>query len=148
MQLDLLGAVFPGYEWFEAELCDAVLAAGLVESVRFLGFDADVWPHLGASDIVVVPSVLDEPFGNTAVEAMLAARPLVVSATSGLREAAEGYPSAVFVTPDSAVELANAVQAVIGDWQTYREQAVHDSARARARHSVERYQQQIAAALA
>ncbi|HYP44797.1 MAG TPA: glycosyltransferase family 4 protein [Propionibacteriaceae bacterium] len=145
VHLHLLGAVFSGYEWFEAQLRQAVAAAGLVDAVRFLGFDADVWPHLGASDIVVVPSVLDEPFGNTAVEAMLAARPLVVSATSGLREAAQGYPSAVFVTPDQPEALAEAVLDVVANWPVYREQALADSARARARHSVERYRSEVAA---
>lgn len=143
VRLDLLGAVFAGYQWFESELRASVSAAGLEDSVRFLGFDADVWPHLHASDVVVVPSVLDEPFGNTAVEAMLAARPLVVSATSGLMEAADGYAAAQLVPPDRPDLLAAAVQKVLENWQEYRTRALADSARARERHSVERYQQDI-----
>lgn len=143
VQLDLLGAVFVGYEWFEAELRAAADTAGVQSVVQFLGFDVDIWPHLSASDIVVVPSVLDEPFGNTAVEAMLAARPLVVSATSGLKEAAQGYASATFVPPDQPDALATAVQTIVTDWSRYREQAVHDSAQAEQRHSVQRYQHEV-----
>ena len=36
-------------------------------------------PTSGLADIVVIPSTAGEPFGNTAVEAALAARPLIVS---------------------------------------------------------------------
>lgn len=143
VRLDVLGAVFAGYQWFESELRAAVSAAGLEDSVRFLGFEADVWPHLQTCDIVVVPSVVDEPFGNTAVEAVLAARPLVVSATSGLVEAAAGYASAQLVPPDRPDLLATAVQLVIDDWPGYRTRAVADSAVARERHSVGRYQREL-----
>ncbi len=36
-------------------------------------------------DVLVVPSRVDEPFGNTAVEGILARRPVVASDMSGLR---------------------------------------------------------------
>jgi glycosyltransferase involved in cell wall biosynthesis len=147
VRLDLLGAVFPGYEWFETELRDAVASAGLDDAVTFLGFDAEVWPHIARSDVVVVPSVVDEPFGNTAVEAVLGARPLVVSATSGLREASAGYQSAQQVPPDRPDLLADAVERVIADWDRYRAMAAADAALARERHSVLRYQRDIIAAL-
>jgi glycosyltransferase involved in cell wall biosynthesis len=143
VRLDLLGAVYAGYEWFEAELHAAVRAAALECRVRFLGFDADVWPHLGEADVVVVPSVVDEPFGNTAVEAVLAGRPLVASATSGLLEAAAGYAGVQSVTPDRPDLLADAVQRVVADWDRYRELADRDRSLAQERHSVRRYRQQI-----
>ncbi len=147
VQLDLLGAVFPGYEWFEQDLRSTVTQNGLVDVVRFLGFDADIWPHVQSADIVVVPSVVDEPFGNTAVEAVLAARPLVVSATSGLKEASAGYGSAQQVEPDRPDLLAGAVQAVIADWERYRDRALSDAQLAGVRHSVHSYREQIVIAL-
>jgi glycosyltransferase involved in cell wall biosynthesis len=87
--------------------------------------------------------VVDEPFGNTAVEAVLAGRPLVASATSGLLEAAAGYAGAQSVTPDRPDLLADAVQRVVADWDRYRELADRDRALAQERHSVRRYRQQI-----
>ena len=143
VRLDLLGAVFPGYEWFEAELRASVAAAGLDDAVRFLGFDASVWPHLRDADIVVVPSVVDEPFGNTAVEAVLAARPVVVSSTSGLREASAGYASARLVEPDRPDLLAEAVLTILDDWDHYRAAAWSDAEVARERHSTSRYQEEV-----
>lgn len=139
VRLDLVGSVFPGYEWFAAELSAAVDAAAMRDRVSFHGFVRDVWPHVASSDIVLVPSCLDEPFGNTAVEAVLAARPAVVSATSGLLEAAGGYESVLSVEPGRADAIADAVCAILGDWERYRCAAVADSAQARDRHSPERY---------
>ena len=97
--------------------------------------------------MVVVPSVVDEPFGNTAVEAVLAARPLVVSATSGLLEASAGYGSAQSVEPDRPDLLAAAIEAVIADWDGYRKGALADSEVAAVRHSVLTYRRHIVEAL-
>jgi glycosyltransferase involved in cell wall biosynthesis len=87
---------------------------------------------------------VDEPFGNTAVEAVLAARPVVVSATSGLREAAAGYASAQYVTPGDPRALADAVLAVRDRWPEFRDAAVADAGAAARRHSPEGYRGQVA----
>lgn len=143
--LDLLGSVFTGYEWFATELHASVERHGLGDRVTFLGFDTDVWPHLACCDIAVVPSTVDEPFGNTAVEALLAARPAVVSATSGLLEAAEGYGAVVQVPPSDPAALAEAVVRIVDDWPTFRAAAVADAATAQDRHGPQRYRDRMAA---
>jgi glycosyltransferase involved in cell wall biosynthesis len=147
-RLDLVGSVFEGYEWFEAELRQSFADAGLDARVEFLGFRSDVWPHLADADVVLVPSVQEESFGNTAVEAVLAARPLVVSAHSGLREAAAGYASAQAVPPGDAVAWADAVARVASDWPAFREAAAADAGAARRRSAPERYQRELVAAVA
>jgi glycosyltransferase involved in cell wall biosynthesis len=138
-QLSIVGAVFPGYEEYEAGLREQVKAGGAEGLVTFHGFQQDIWPYLAESDVVVVPSRLDEPFGNTAVEAVLASRPVVVSNTSGLREAAAGYRSAQFVEPGHAPQLAAALARVSGNWQDYQADARLDAAEARLRHGPEQY---------
>lgn len=147
VRLDLAGAVFTGYEWFETRLRDRVRELGAQDAVAFRGFTRDVWSCLDRTDVVVVPSRLDEPFGNTAVEAGLAARPLVVSDTSGLREAAAGLESAVFVRPDDAVALADAIVRVRDAWPRYRTGAVRDAEVLRRRHAVEGYRSAVAEVL-
>ncbi|SEO79247.1 glycosyltransferase family 4 protein [Trujillonella endophytica] len=146
-RLDLLGSVFPGYEWFERELRATVAAAGLEERVEFLGFRSDVWPHLAAADIALVPAVGDESFGNTAVEAVLAARPLVVSAHSGLREAVAGYAAVQAVDPGRPDDWADAVVRVAEDWTRLRAAALDDAAEARRRHAPSRYAADLLAAV-
>jgi glycosyltransferase involved in cell wall biosynthesis len=138
-RLSVVGAVFPGYEDYEAGLHGQVQAHGAEDHVTFHGFQRDVWPFLAESDVVVVPSRLDEPFGNTAVEAVLASRPVVVSNTSGLREAAAGYRSAQFVEPGDPAQLADALARVADRWQDYQAGAGLDAVEAGRRHSPERY---------
>jgi glycosyltransferase involved in cell wall biosynthesis len=84
--LELVGAVYPGYEWYQRELSALIAAAGVEDSVCFSGFCASVWPAYARADVALVPSRI-EPFGNVAVEAQLAGRPVLVSAVQGLIEA-------------------------------------------------------------
>ncbi|WP_232796922.1 glycosyltransferase family 4 protein [Blastococcus atacamensis] len=142
-RLDLVGSVFEGYEWFEAELRDAVRTAGIEDRVSFLGFRSDVWPHLTDADVVLVPSVAEESFGLTAVEAVLAARPLVVSDSSGLREAVEGYASVQAVAPGATAAWGDAVQRIAADRAGYARAARDDAQEARRRHAPERYRDRL-----
>ena len=144
VRLALAGAVFPGYEWFEQELRDLVAEEGLRDRVDFLGFVPDVWSVLGRTDIVLVPSVTDEPFGNTAVEAVLAARPAVVSGFSGLREAVVGYGSVRVAAPGDVPGWVDAVEQVISEWPAFAGRAVSDAAVASRRHDPARYRVQVA----
>jgi GT2 family glycosyltransferase/glycosyltransferase involved in cell wall biosynthesis len=141
-RLTLLGSVFPGYEWFEAQLRES--AADLGGRVEFVGFRPDVWPVVADADVVLVPSVLDESFGNAAVEAVLGARPTVVSGLRGLREAVAGYAGAQAVEPGRPELWADAVERVVADWPTFRAAAVRDARAARTRHAPSRYRQDLA----
>jgi glycosyltransferase involved in cell wall biosynthesis len=147
-RLGLLGSVFPGYEWFQAELHERVRKLGLDAQVEFIGFDPDIWAHLAAADIICVPSTVDEPFGNTAVEAMLAGRPLIVSDTSGLKEAAGGFKSARFVTPDDPAAIVEAVEDLLAHWSELPALVAADRLRAVATYDPAVYRNAITAALA
>jgi len=138
--LDIVGDVFPGYEWYEAELRGLVGRLGLGDRVTFSGFTRDVWPHLATADIVLVPSRSDESFGNGVVEGALAARPLVVSDHTGLREASGGLASVVLVPPDRPDLLADAVEKLLSDWSWARDAAISDAVTAAARRSPAAYQ--------
>ena len=120
VRLDLVGSVFPGYEWFERQLVEQIAGAGLSDRVRLIGFRPDIWPALAGADIVLVPSQGDEPFGNTAVEAVLAGRPVIVSAGSGLDEAVHGVTAARRVPPGEVAAWADAVDELIENWPAVR----------------------------
>ncbi|MCI2956177.1 glycosyltransferase [Agromyces atrinae] len=143
VRADLIGAVFSGYEWFEDELREKIAAHGLHDAVALTGFHSDVWPFLDAADIIVIPSRSDEPFGNTAVEGVLARRPVIVSDTSGLREAAAGFDSAVTVPADDAAAIADAVRRIADEWPEMRDAAERSAEDAATRLSPERYRREL-----
>ena len=66
MTVTLLGTAFEGYEWYEEQLRERAASSGV--DVDFAGFHSDIWPFLEQTDVLVVPSRMAEPFGNTAVE--------------------------------------------------------------------------------
>jgi glycosyltransferase involved in cell wall biosynthesis len=142
-RLDLLGGVFPGYEWYEVQLREQVKRKQLDNRVLFHGFTPSIWEVVDAGDLVIVPSRADEPFGDTAVEAILSGRPVIASATSGLLEATAGYETARTVTPGDAMALADGMQAAIEHWGLSRAATVADIETARRRHGPEVYRKTI-----
>jgi glycosyltransferase involved in cell wall biosynthesis len=146
--VDLVGSVFQGYEWYEEQLREQIAAAGLGERVTLHGFHTDIWPFLASADVLVVPSRVDEPFGNTAVEGVLALRPVVASDTSGLREAAGGHDTTFLVRPDDASAIADALARVVAEWSRITGEVAASARRATERHAPETYRAQVADALA
>ena len=112
--LSVCGSVFPGYEWYEAELRERADQEDLEGHVELLGYVHPTWPVLEAADAVVVPSRA-EPFGNTAVEAMHAARPLVASRVQGLAEVVTDSATGLLVPADDAQALADALGSLAAD---------------------------------
>jgi glycosyltransferase involved in cell wall biosynthesis len=141
--LEIVGDVFRGYEWYAAELEAAIAAEGLTDAVTMHGYDADVWPHLAACDVMIVPSRTDESFGNTAVESILAGRPVIVSDLAGLREAVADYPTSRIVAPGDPGAVADAVQGLMEEWPDVVRHTPDAAAAAARRHSVDRYQRII-----
>lgn len=143
VSVTLLGAVFPGYEWYEQQLRDQAAQTGT--DVSFAGFHSDIWPYLADADVLVVPSRVDEPFGNTAVEGVLALRPVIASDSSGLREAAGGYATSALVPADDARAIASELRRIAADWPHLVSQAPESRAEAIRRHAPATYRADVAA---
>lgn len=148
VELDLVGDVFAGYEWYEQQLRARLEELGLADRVRLLGFRPQVWDAVAAGDIVVIPSRLDEPFGNTAVEGALAGRVVLVSDTSGLREATAGIRTAIPFAPDDARALADAIVDAHRRWGELQPLLDHEASAAAERFSPARYRAEISARMA
>ena len=145
--VELLGAVFPGNEEYEAGLRRQVVDLGLEKRVAFLGFQPNVWDALARSDIAVVPSMLDESFGNTAVEAALAARPLIVSDIPGLLEATEPVTGKIVVPPGDAAAIAEAVERIVHYWDEFGASSRNDAVVVAEAYSRGRYARALLRAL-
>lgn len=141
--LRFVGDVFTGYEWYAAQLRDAVDTQGLGEVVRFDGFVQDVWPVYAATDIALVPSLSDS-FGNNAVEAQLAGVPVVVADRLGLPETVDGGRFGTLVRPDDSIAFADGVEGLLSDWPAAVARAERARAHASQEFSLDRYHQQVA----
>lgn len=144
--LTLVGGAFAGYEWFERQVRDDVRRLRLDDVVHWAGVLPTVWPSLADADVALVPSRV-EPFGNAAVEALLAGRPVVVADTQGLREIVEPGVDGERAAPDDAVALADAIERIVGDWPASVERAGRARERAADRYTPARYRSELAAAV-
>lgn len=141
--LDILGSVFPGYEWFEERVLELIDTGLLRDSVRLNGFHSDVWEGYRNADIAIVPSLV-EPFGNTSVEAQLAGVPVIVSDAQGLPETVDNGRFGTVVPAGDPAALAAAIESLVEDWPATRERAELAQRDAGVRFAVERYRREIA----
>ncbi|GEA85093.1 MAG: glycosyltransferase [Cellulomonas sp.] len=146
VRLRLAGSVFEGYEWFEDDLRRRIAEHGLGDRVELLGFVHPVWDELERADVALVPSRV-EPFGNAAVEALLAHRAVVASRVQGLAEIVRDHETGLLVPPDDPTALAAAVRALADDPDLRRRLAAQGRADALARFGTQRYGDAVASAL-
>ena len=141
-ELTLVGGAFTGYEWFVDEVRELARAEGVEERVHWAGVLPDVWEPLAAADVALVPSRV-EPFGNAAVEALLAGRPLVVGDTQGLREIVEPGVDGERAAAGDPDALADAVQRVLADWPAAVSRAERARRRAAQRFGPDQYRREL-----
>jgi glycosyltransferase involved in cell wall biosynthesis len=111
----------------------------LGEHIRFLGLRSDVQHFMQICDVLVVPSVWQEPAGLVVLEAMACGKPVVVTSVGGMPEPVVNEVTGLIVPPNSEADLAEAVSSILGD----RERSLKMGAAARqhveAEYSMDRW---------
>ncbi|WP_432541218.1 glycosyltransferase family 4 protein [Kineococcus sp. SYSU DK002] len=141
--LDLVGDVFAEHAEFGRELSRRLRRPEFAGRVDVHGFDPDVFAHLARCDVLLVPSVLPEPFGNTAVEGVLAGRPVIASDAGGLPEALAGVASVRLVPAGDVAATARAIAEVAAALPGLGELALTQAAAAARRFSPQRYRRGV-----
>ncbi|MGY1746888.1 glycosyltransferase family 4 protein [Blastococcus sp. SYSU D00695] len=147
VRLELCGSVFRGYEWFQQELEARAQRPDLAGAVHFAGYTSPTWDALARAEVVLVPSRA-EPFGNTAVEAQLAGRPVIASDVQGLREIVDPGRTGLLVPPEDPGALAGALARLLDDPAGSAELARAGRESALRRFTSERYRAAVVGAVA
>ncbi len=87
---------------------------GIMDRVRFLGWQQDVSSLLAACDIYVCPS-RHEPLGNVVIEGWASHRPVVAAKAQGPLELIRHGSNGMLANIDDADNLADILNEVIGD---------------------------------
>lgn len=85
--------------------------------IMYLGYRLDMENVYATSDIVVMPSTWDEPFGLVNIEAGAAAVPVVATAVGGIPEIIEHGVTGFLVARDDVDELAHYTKMLVDDPQ-------------------------------
>jgi glycosyltransferase involved in cell wall biosynthesis len=84
---------------FYRSLKQSVKDADLSKQFIFIEHEVNIEASYCAMDIVVIPSLLQEGFGMTAMEAMIFGKPVVAYASGGLKEILESTGSGNYLAP-------------------------------------------------
>jgi len=141
--LRICGTPFAGYEWFEQQLRRRAAQDDLAGAVEFAGYVSPPSEALRRAAVVLVPS-LGESFGNAAVEALLAQRPVVASGVQGLAEVIQDGRSGLLVPAGDAAALADAVERLLADRELADRLARQGRERALELYTLPRYRRAIA----
>jgi len=98
---------------------DAAIRASEPPHTIWLAPRADVVPVLHACDLVVAPSIWEEPFGRVLIEAMSTGRPVIASRSGGMSEILTGPMAEFLVDKHDAVGLAERIRTFL-DWRVTR----------------------------
>jgi len=98
----------------EAHLRTIAADLGMSYHVVFLGNVANTVALMDALDVLVVPSIWEEPFGLVAVEGMARGLPVVASRSGGLVDIVENGETGYLVERDAA-SIREAVKRLIGN---------------------------------
>jgi len=82
-------------------------------SFRYLGFHSDTHALYSAADASVVPSLLPEPFGLVAAEAMAASLPVIVAGHGGLKEIVVDGETGMHIEPGNVSSLIAAMETML-----------------------------------
>ncbi len=104
------------------ELRERARAAGVADRVKFLGnlSQDDVGAHLGAADVVVIPSIRDDSgnvdgLPNIVLEALSAGAPVVATTAGGIGTVVDHERTGLVVPERRPDAIAEAVQRLAGD---------------------------------
>ncbi len=98
----------------EQTLRDQVAECGVEDSVFFLGLRHDVADIFNASDVVLLPSLVDN-LPTVLMEAGGCGRPVVASDTGGIPDIVENGRNGILVPPHSSHPIGDAVNRLLDD---------------------------------
>jgi glycosyltransferase involved in cell wall biosynthesis len=105
---------------FMEELLVKIELLGLLDTVDLFAFNSNPSEHFCWSNIVVVPSILPEPFGRVAAEAMSAGRAVIAANHGGLAEIVVHGKTGWLFEPGDVASLREVIHDALGNLERVR----------------------------
>lgn len=109
----MIGDAFPGYEYLYNQLSAIIARENLQEKVTDLGYRTDVAELLQGFDILVLPSILPDPFPTVILEAMASGKPVVATQQGGALEMVENGYTGIWIPVNEAAQAAAAMEQLV-----------------------------------
>lgn len=117
LKLKIIGSADPSKQNYLNHLKTLVSRYSLGYNVEFMGFRSDVENALKDARMLVAPSVIEESFGRTIVEAFACGVPVVASRVGAYQEIIRDADNGILVEPRSGDEIAAGMLKLLRDHQ-------------------------------
>jgi glycosyltransferase involved in cell wall biosynthesis len=109
-QFVAIGGVFDNERHHLDRLKETVRSLDLEKLVKIEGFRKDARELIAVFDVLVLPSILPEPFGLVIAEAMAAGKPVIATAHGGPTEMVVEGETGFLIPPNDPYALASAIK--------------------------------------
>ncbi|MFC6099507.1 glycosyltransferase family 4 protein [Olivibacter domesticus] len=117
----IIGGAAPGGDHFVEKLQQDIATHIYQPHISYVAFIPDVTSWQQESDILVVPSIMKDPFPTTVLEAMRVAKPVIATNNGGAAEAIVDKVTGYLISSGNVTSFANNLTALIND-QNLRQQ--------------------------
>ncbi len=111
----MIGDAFPGYEYLYQELSAIINKENLQKKLTNLGYRTDVAELLQGFDILVLPSILPDPFPTVVLEAMASGKAVVATRQGGALEMVDNGVTGIWIPVKEATRAAAAMEQLVTD---------------------------------
>ena len=113
IRVRILGDVYGKQEHLKSRLISLINKKHLKEVIEIIPFTKNPEIHYNWADVVVVPSLLPEPFGLVAIEAMSIGKLVIAAQHGGLTEIIQDRVTGLFFKPRDDQDLADKISEVV-----------------------------------
>lgn len=139
IQVNIVGGVVSGKEHLIDELRAEIERADLDAVVSLLPFTEDISEFMRLSDICLVPSIMEDPFPTTVLEAMSAGKPVIGARTGGIPEMITHGSTGFLISPKSPEEFASRIRLLLNRPDLIRTLGDEGRARFEENFTIERF---------
>ena len=112
-QFNIIGGPAPNGEHYVDQLKLDIKRHSYNSQINYVPFTPDVLAFQQAADIIVVPSLMKDPFPTTVLEGMRVGKPVIATNNGGAAEAVVHGKSGYLIDPSNISELVSAIRALI-----------------------------------
>lgn len=109
----IVGGSAPGGEHFLEKLKTDILHHPAKKYIKYYPFSSDVTDIVNASDIIVVPSLMKDPFPTTILEGLSAGKPVIATNSGGAVQSIKDTKTGFLIEPLNKVEFADRLKQLI-----------------------------------
>jgi glycosyltransferase involved in cell wall biosynthesis len=115
----IIGDVFLKEEAYKEELLEIIKKNGLEERIKFMGFRKDIGDVIRSLDLVIFPSVAQEAFPLSVLEAMALGKPVIASNIGGVSEMIEDGITGMLIEPNHPEQITDRILHLLSNQEIY-----------------------------